>query len=67
MAHLTKRIYKPTGRITWMVTFRKRKYDIDGLVKKDRTFSKSFLSKEEAEDFIYKNEAAILKRLKENT
>lgn len=56
MATLQKRVYTPTGRTTWLVTFRKRIYGKDRVVEKDHTLSKSFLSEEEAERFIEEEE-----------
>ena len=55
MASLQKRVYKPTGHATWVVTFRKRIYK-EHEVEKDYTLSKSFYTEEEAQAFIDQEE-----------
>lgn len=52
MAYLAKRVSPHTGRISWIVQFRKRVYGKNRTVKKSLGYNKSFPSKEEAEKFI---------------
>jgi hypothetical protein len=52
MAHLRKRISPNTGRVTWLVQFRKRVYGKNREVKKDLSYNAMFPTKEEAEKFI---------------
>ena len=52
MAHLGKKVSKATGRISWLVQFRKRIYGKDGEVKKDIIHSIHLPTEKEAQEYI---------------